>query len=141
RDGWPAGWLALGALTLIVGFVPAWLLLARRPEDLGIAPDLAPTPIAPGTLPAAEPRYSRRQAVGTVAFWLLLLYTVLVYPVQAGVSLHQAPNLVEHGLCPTVAALVVSFFSVMSAAATLVCGFLPRRVPIRYPPAASGVFV
>ena len=32
HDGWRAGWLALGALTLVVGFVPAWLLLVRRPE-------------------------------------------------------------------------------------------------------------
>jgi MFS transporter, OFA family, oxalate/formate antiporter len=66
---------------------------------------------------------------------------VLIYPVQAGVSLHQAPNLVEHGLSPMVAAVVVSFFSLMSAAATLGCGFLPRRLPIRYPLAASGVFM
>jgi MFS family permease len=143
HDGWRAGWLALGALTLIVGFVPAWLLLARRPEDLGLAPDLAPVPaVAAGPAsPAAEPRFSRRQAMGTAAFWLLLLYTVLIYPAQAGVSLHQAPNLVEHGLSPTVAAVIISFFSVMSAAATLGCGFLPRRLPIRYPLAASGLFV
>jgi MFS transporter, OFA family, oxalate/formate antiporter len=142
HDGWRAGWLALGALTLIVGFVPAWLLLARRPEDLGLAPDPAP-PVAATTGPSelSEPSYSRRQAVGTAAFWLLLLYTVLIYPVQAGVSLHQAPNLVEHGLSPMVAAVVVSFFSLMSAAATLGCGFLPRRLPIRYPLAASGMFM
>lgn len=142
HDGWRAGWLALGALTLVVGFVPAWLLLARRPEDLGLAADLAPPlPVQTGPEPAAEPIYSRRQAVRTAAFWLLMAYTVLIYPVQAGVSLHQAPNLVEHGLSPTVAALVVSFFSLMSAAATLACGFLPRRMPIRFALALSGLFV
>ncbi|HEX3535639.1 MAG TPA: MFS transporter, partial [Stellaceae bacterium] len=142
HDGWRAGWLLLGGLTLVVGFVPAWLLLARRPEDLGLAPDLAPAPpAATGDAAPAEPSYSRRQAVGTTAFWLLLLYTVLIYPVQAWVSLHQATNLVEHGLTPTIAALVVSFFSLMSAAATLSCGFLPRRLPIRYPLALSGLFV
>ena len=37
--GWRAGWLALGAATLLIGFVPAWLLLVRRPEDLGLLPD------------------------------------------------------------------------------------------------------
>ena len=142
HSGWRAGWFALGVLTLIVGFIPSWLLLARRPEDLGLAPDLGPAaPTDAGFAPALEPRYSRRQAVGTAAFWLLLLYTVLVYPVQAGVSLHQAPNLVEHGLSPTVAAMVVSFFSLMSAVATLACGFLPRRLPIRFPMALSAVFL
>ena len=72
---------------------------------------------------AAEPTFSRRQALGTAAFWLLLLYTVLVYPVQAGVSLHQAPDLIERGIAPTIAATIVSTFSLMSAAATLACGF------------------
>ena len=143
HSGWRAGWIALGVLTLVIGFVPSWLLLARRPEDLGLAPDLgpaAPTDTGP-SLAALEPHYSRRQALGTAAFWLLLLYTVLVYPVQAGVSLHQAPNLVEHGLSPTVAAMVVSFFSLMSAVATLACGFLPRRLPIRFPMALSGLLL
>ena len=50
----------------------------------------------------------------TSAFWLLLSYTVLVYPVQAGVSLHQAANLTEHGISPTMAASTVSLFSLMS---------------------------
>jgi OFA family oxalate/formate antiporter-like MFS transporter len=57
---------------------------------------------------------------------------VLVYPVQAGVSLHQAPHLIEQGLSPIVAATVISFFSAMSAVASFGVGFLPRRLPIRY---------
>ncbi len=39
HDGWRAGWVALGMVTLIVGFVPVWLFLVRRPEDLGLQPD------------------------------------------------------------------------------------------------------
>ena len=88
-----------------------------------------------------EPAYSRRQALGTGAFWLLLLYTVLVYPVQAGVSLHQAPFLIERGIDPTIAATIVSTFSLTSALATLACGALPRAVPIRYPLALSGAIL
>src|ERR1044072_2709568 len=38
QQGWRAGWLAIGAATLLIGFVPAWLLLVRRPEDLGLSP-------------------------------------------------------------------------------------------------------
>ena len=108
-QGWRAGWLAIGAMTLLVGFVPVWLLLVRRPEDLGLLPDGAPAPASGAARRHArrrqpEPAYSRRQALGTGAFWLLLLYTVLVYPVQAGVSLHQAPFLIERGIDPTIAA-------------------------------------
>ena len=84
---------------------------------------------------------ARRQALGTGAFWFLLLYTVLVYPVQAGVSLHQAPFLIERGIDPTIAATVVSTFSLTSALATLACGALPRGVPIRYPLALTGTIL
>jgi MFS family permease len=42
RDGWRAGWLAVGACVLLVGFVPAWLFLVRRPEDVGLTPDGRP---------------------------------------------------------------------------------------------------
>ncbi len=147
QDGWRAGWLAIGATTLLVGFVPTWLLLVRRPEDLGLAPDgaVAPTGGEAGALTVraatTEPAFSRRRALGTDAFWLLLLYTALVFPVQAGVSLHQAPYLIERGIDPTIAATIVSTFSVMSAVATVACGLLPRRVPIRYPLAATGAIL
>jgi sugar phosphate permease len=143
RGGWRSGWLAIGSLTLVVGFLPVWLFMVRRPEDLGLLPDRQPTPdIAARSQPQLdEPSFSRREAVGTAAFWLLLLYTVLVYPVQAGVSLHQAAHLIERGIAPTVAATIVSTFSLMSAVASLACGFLPRSLPIRYPLAAIGVFL
>ncbi|MGE5270503.1 MAG: MFS transporter [Thiohalocapsa sp.] len=145
-QGWRTAWLAIGALTLLLGFVPTWLLLARRPEDLGLLPDggIGPTRVSgEGTRaePVAEPDFSRRQAIGTGSFWLLMLYTALVYPVQAGVSLHQAPYLIERGIDPTVAAAIVSTFSLLSAAATVVCGLLPRRVPIRYWLAAIGAIL
>jgi OFA family oxalate/formate antiporter-like MFS transporter len=147
RYSWRAGWLAIGGLTLLIGFLPAWLLLVRRPEDVGLRPDggpAAPTDIgstvtAFGTQP--EPSYSRRQAVRAPAFWLLLLYTMLVYPVQAGISLHQAPQLIERGIAPATAAMIVSTFSLMSAVASLTCGFLPRSLPIRYPLALVGALL
>ena len=73
----------------------------RRPEDVGLQPDR----LADGTAaPLVEPRWSRAQAMRTPAFWLLSLYTVLLFPVQAGVSLHNAPHLIERGLSPVAAA-------------------------------------
>ncbi len=139
HDGWRAGWLALGAVTLVAGFVPAWLFLARRPEDLGLRPDGAAALHASSSADPAEPAFSRAQALRTPAFWLLMLYTVLVYPVQAGVSLHQAPHLVERGIDSTTAALIVSCFSFMSGVAALGCGFLPPRLPIRFAMALAGL--
>jgi cyanate permease len=109
---------------------------------LGLEPDRAgATTLQPATTgaPSAEPAFSRRQALGTASFWLLMLFTVLIYPVQAGVSLHQAAHLVQRGLDPTTAALIVSSFSFASLIATMACGFLPRRWPIRFPLALAGM--
>jgi MFS transporter, OFA family, oxalate/formate antiporter len=138
--GWRAGWVAIGVTVLAVGFVANWLFMVRRPEDMGLVPDR--TPPRSGLVSApAEAVFSRRQAVHTGAFWLLLGYTLLVYPVQAGVSLHQAANLIEHGVAPTPAASIVSLFSLMSGVASALCGLLPRWLPMRYPMAAGGVLL
>jgi MFS transporter, OFA family, oxalate/formate antiporter len=142
HSSWRFGWVAIGSLTLVAGFLPVWLFMVRRPEDLGLAPDRQPAADIAARQPLLEePSFSRREAVGTTAFWLLLLYTVLAYPVQAGVSLHQAAHLIERGVAPTIAATIVSAFSLMSAAASLACGFLPRSLPIRYLLAVTGLFL
>ena len=138
QGGWRSGWLAIGSLTLVIGFVPVWLFMVRRPEDLGLAPDRR---TAAGSELRPEPSFSRRAALGTAGFWLLLLYTVLVYPVQAGVSLHQAAHLIERGIAPTVAATIVSAFSLTSGIAAITCGFLPRALPIRFPLTLVGIFL
>jgi sugar phosphate permease len=139
HHGWRFGWLAIGSATLLVGFLPVWLLMVRRPEDLGLMPDRqAVAGTIAGRPHLDEPSFSRREAIRTAAFWLLLLYTVLVYPVQAGASLHQAAHLIERGVEPTRAAIIVSAFSLMSAVASGACGFLPRSLPIRYPLALIG---
>lgn len=136
--GWRAGWMAVGTTVLVVGFLPVWLLLVRRPEDLGLVPDSARPG---GKAAAAEPRFSRAEAMRTRAFWLLSLYTALVYPVQAGVSLHQAAHLIERGLTPIAAATAISVFSAMSAVSGFGLGFLPRRLPLHYAMTAAAVLL
>jgi len=148
RHGWRAGWLAIGVSVIVIGLLPVWLLIVRRPEDLGLEPDrrVPPSPgpgsaAAPAATALVQANFTRRQAVRTAAFWLLLLYTVLVYPVQAGVSLHQAANLVEHGVSATAAASIVSLFSLMSGVASAGCGLLPRSWPIKYALMATGALL
>jgi MFS family permease len=105
HDGWRAGWVALGAVTLIVGFVPVWLFLVRRPEDMGLQPDSAPPAIPePGAMPSVEPTFSRRQAMRTPAFWLLILYTVTNAYRRASIR-HR---MVQRGLDAVTAALIVA---------------------------------
>ena len=49
--------------------------------------------------------------------------------------------MVQRGIDAVTAALVVSSFSFMSMLATISCGFLPRRLPIRFPLAAIGMLL
>ena len=143
---WRAGWLAVGATVLVVGFLPTFLLLVRRPEDMGLEPDGAAPPATgsgtDGRPPVrVEPQFTRAEAMRTPAFWLLSGFTLLAYPVQAGVSLHQAPHLLERGLDPAVAATVVSTFSLLSGLSGLLYGAAARRLDARWTLAASGVFL
>jgi MFS family permease len=135
---WRAGWIAVGLTVLSIGFVPVWLLLVRRPEDLGLAPEAAP---ASALDSRPEAQFSRSQALQTPAFWLLSLYAALVFPCQAGVSLYQASHMIERGVNPTSAALIVSTFSFMSALASLGVGWLPRLWPIRSALAVCGALM
>jgi sugar phosphate permease len=135
QSDWRTGWLAVGAAVLVVGLVPVWLFVVRQPEDIGLEPDGgAPRRMdetAEATRPRDERHFTRAEAMRTPVFWLLMLYTALVYPVQAGVSLHQAPYLIERGIDATTAALVVSTFSLMSGISGLVFGIFGRRIGVR----------
>ncbi len=137
--GWRQGWLAIGVAVLVIGFLPVWGLLVRRPEDLGLSPDGAKPAIVTGHDASAgtasgvveEPAFSRREAMATRAFWMLSLFTVLVYPVQAGMSLHQAAHLTERGLPAAIVVACVTAFSVTSAIAGLGFGMVLRWSGVR----------
>jgi sugar phosphate permease len=139
QHGWRAGWMAVGTVVLLVGFWPVWLFLVRRPEDVGLLPDGRPqaAPAAEGRPGSesgslgAEPTFSRAQAMRTPAFWLLSLYTIAISPVQAGVSLHQAPHLIERGLAPETAASIVSVFSLAAGLGGVALGLAGRRLGVR----------
>ncbi len=141
-DGWRAGWLAVGFTVLVIGFLPTWALMVRRPEDMGLVPD-GPMDInttdGNGATTIAEPTFTRAQALRTPAFWLLSLFTLLSYPVQAGVSLHQAPHLIERGIDPTTAAFIVSTFSLTSAVSGFGFGLVVRSWTVRVSLALTAV--
>jgi cyanate permease len=120
----------LAAIVLLVGVLPQWLLLVRQPEDAGLKPDGVAGAREDSAGDALEVAYTPAEAFSTPALWLLMIYTLLVFPVQSGFSLHQAPHLVERGLSPGEAAAVVAAFSVAAAAASLGFGLL--RAPARF---------
>ena len=133
--GWRVGWITVGIAVALVGVVPVAWFMRRRPEDLGLRPDgdapaAATSDDAKSTMPA-ERAFTRQQAVRTGAFWLLMLYTGLAFCIQAGISLHQAPLLVEQGISSTLAATIVSTFSLSAGFGAYLSGRLAERFALR----------
>lgn len=149
---WRQGWIAIALAVLVVGALPNVLFMVRRPEDIGLVPDahtaqpsaaragVASSTDSPAASPAPEAAFTAAQARRTPALWLLMAYTAFIFPVQAGMSLHQAPHLVEQGISPAMAATIVATFSLSGAASSLLFGVIGARLPVRHGLAlASGV--
>ena len=115
---WRTAWFTLGILTLALGVVPSLLLVARRPEDMGLEPDPAPSredslnrgsgsrdaEASSGSGNAggfAETNFTVGQALrerGPSGSWRSFPASSMM--VQAGVSLHQVSHYINQGIDP-----------------------------------------
>ena len=115
--GWRTAWVVLGAIALAV-LVPVSLLMRRRPEDYGMVPDGEDTQISSAQQRAAERDFAtsltRREAVRTPAFYLIvLIFGVSVVGIFA-ILLHGVLFLGEHGFDAALAAGLVAVMSILS---------------------------
>ena len=115
--GWRTAWIVLGAIALAV-LAPVSLLMRRRPEDYGMVPDGVDTQISPAQQRAAERDFAtsltRREAVRTPAFYLIvLIFGVSVVGIFA-ILLHGVLFLGEHGFDAALAAGLVAVMSILS---------------------------
>ena len=141
---WRTAWVTLGVLSFALGVVPSLLLVARRPEDMGLEPDPAPAraesanrdaqaPQGSGNLGGlVEVNFTVGQALRTRAFWILAAFSGAGMMVQAGVSLHQVSHYINQGIDPRFAAISASTFALAQMPASLFWAALARRMPIRY---------
>lgn len=152
---WRTAWLALGIYTLAVGVLPALLLMARRPEDMGLAVDPArgesrrlaaaaaagessrPTDRPAQPQPPREVNFTVRAAMRTWAFWALAVFSGAGFMVQAGVSLHQVSHFTDKGLDGTAAALSAGVFAFCQVLGGLAWSGLTARIPLRFLLAAA----
>lgn len=93
-SGWRLAATVMGIAVLATAVVPLVLVVARRPEDVGMDPD--------GRSPAGgapiEPEWSARAALRTQAFWALMLAAALGLFAGGGMGLHRIPFFTERGL-------------------------------------------
>ena len=144
---WRTAWIVVGSIVLFVGVIPNTFLMIQRPESVNLRPyqiNQHPTKIKENMQKRnaeAEVNFTRGEAMQTRTFWILIAFSVFIYPVQAGVSLHQAPHLIDRGLSMAVAATAVSSFSFMAAIGGLVFGQLELRIGSRHTLAAAAILM
>ena len=126
---WRAAWVMLAGVMLVVGAIPALLLVRRQPEDLGLEID-GGRPEGTSEEPALahdEPGVALSGIIRTPTFWLVLVSLFLVATATSGIGLHLVPHLTQQGLSAGAAVGAVSVMSISGALAALACGLLAER--------------
>jgi MFS family permease len=139
--GWRESWMVFGIATMAVVVAPALLLVKRSPEEMGLSPDGAAAPSASeastGTprksQPAIEPEvlWTRREAMESRAFWLLVITFGIASVGVTGLNLHVYPYVTDLGHPPVIAATVMSVIASMQLASPLAWGLLAERIDVR----------
>ena len=132
-------WISVGVIVLAVALLPNLLLVAERPEQLGLWPDgedrvhAHPLPQGEGAFWTAsrDDSWSLRETARTAAFWILVAMGFATFFVHAGINVHIAAYLRDQGLSLTSAAIVVTASWIVSAAGSVGWGWLMERVSAR----------
>ena len=160
--GLKATWIAMGLVVLVFSVAPSLLLVAERPEDIGLLPDGEPpdstdaekgagaivpvgVPDSPATvLPRAQmtadtDSWTLEEAVRTKTFLLLVFMGFASFVVHTSIGVHMGAYFRDVGLGATSAALAVSLSWSVSAVGSLIWGWVTDRIDVRY--AYSGMFL
>jgi sugar phosphate permease len=135
RSGWRAGCALLGVLALVV-LVPLNLLLRRRPEEIGLAPDGdADTPAAAQARRVnvvdaewAAVDWTLPRAMRTARFWwIAVAYFAALFSWYA-VQVHQTKYLIETGFSARDAAWALGAVSLAGVPGQIALGWLSDRI-------------
>jgi OFA family oxalate/formate antiporter-like MFS transporter len=126
---WRTAALTLAGCVVATGIFPAMWWLHSRPEHHGSEPDGIIRVDDPTVAPRVrEVNWQRGEAMRTRAFWLLTAAVSLQNFAGGAINLHQIAHMVDRGLQPASAALVLSLVAAFAAAGALVEGFLDERI-------------
>jgi MFS family permease len=139
--GWRESWMVFGVATIALVVAPSLLLVRRSPEEIGLNPDGAAIPVSgdasTDTQSKSQPSFdaevvwTRREAMETRAFWLLVVTFGIASIGVTGLNLHVYPYVTDLGHPPVIAATVMSVIASMQLASPLVWGLLAERIDIR----------
>ena len=126
---------ALGiGIVLIVVAVPASRFIRNLPEDVGDLPDGAPAPRA-GSASASStqadsadvPDMTPRQALRTVAFWVIAVARLTSVVSIVSLSVHLVPKLTDSGISLITANFVVTLYTFVAFLTGFLAGYLADR--------------
>ncbi len=133
--GWRQAWMVLGVVAWVLVLVPMALLMKRRPEDVGLLPDGETAGSAAATdrsVRRDDVTWTRKEAMGTRAFWLL----VLAFPIgtvgMSAVTVHFYAYLTDTGFTTNTATLVTMTIYLSALMVKPPLGFIAEHVPVRY---------
>ena len=132
---WRMAALALAATVAVFGILPSLRWLHARPEALGLLPDgeTAATRNSPNRRPYRdEYSWSRQDALRTRACWLVTFAVSLMSLTGGAVNLHQIPHLVDRGLSPETAALVITLVAAFGGIGVILEGVFDERIGARW---------
>jgi MFS family permease len=125
--GWRLGYIALGlALFAMLPLVVLFLREEPRPGEVP-ASERPPGATAHGGRGTTSPGYTLRQAMGTRAFWLILVSQVSCGLVDQVVGLHLIPFVSDEGRSELFAASVMGATSLVAAVGSVAGGWVSDR--------------
>jgi MFS family permease len=142
-SGWRGAWAVFGLVTLVLVVGPSLLLMRRRPEDMGLLPDGKSHPpkeagaskdeaaaVKARSNTSDEVAWSRGEALGTSAFWLIVITFGVSHVGVTGLNLHVFSFVSDQGHPAMVAALVMSIIAIMQFSTPMIWGLLAERANI-----------
>jgi MFS family permease len=131
-QGWRMALVTLALLLALITIPLHALVLRRRPEDMGLAPDgVAFATSTPLTRTVDPPGVPVRAALRETTFWSMTAAFALTTLATGAIFVHLVPYLIDRGYAPGFAASMVGLIGIMALPGRLVFTLLGERVSRR----------
>ncbi len=137
NTGWRNAWLVLAFIIWLTLLLPAFLLVRRSPESVGILPDgqsSSPEEQVENSKPKIihESNLSLGEALRTRTFWLLIFAGSSQPLIGTALTFHQVSLLASKGISSVTAASVFGVIAPMQILGTFAAGFMTDRFSNRH---------
>jgi MFS family permease len=139
--GWRTTLVVLGLVIWGLTFLPVFLFVRRRPEDMGLRPDgddpdmiefeTNDSTVADHVY-SEEEIWTLKEALRTKALWLLLIGFNITGLAISGIFIHFFPYVVTKGFSTDLAARAMTVLAVCCAIVKIPWGLIAERIHVRY---------